>query len=89
MYWQPGITRLHHIVSAIAVAGVLVPFVNAQLPPPTGPSYGGSVPNSRRVVSGIAWYGVLADGLAVAKRTGKPILFITAAAQCRGVPGMW
>jgi len=40
-------------------------------------------------VSGIAWYGVLKDGLAEAKRTGKPILLITAAAQCSGVPGMW
>ena len=37
----------------------------------------------------IAWYGNLADGLAEAKRTGKPILFITAAAQCNSVPGMW
>ena len=63
--------------------------VHAQLSPPTGSSYGGSVPNSRKVVTGIAWYGVLADGLAEAKRTGKPILLITAAAQCNGVPGMW
>tara|TARA_B100000809_G_scaffold117916_2_gene116277 strand:+ start:644 stop:892 length:249 start_codon:yes stop_codon:yes gene_type:complete len=62
---------------------------NAQLAPPSGPSYGGSVPTSRKVVPGIAWYGVLKDGLAEAKRTGKPILFITAAAQCGGVPGMW
>ena len=62
---------------------------SAQLAPPTGASYGGSVPGSKRVVSGIAWYGVLKDGLAEAKRTGKPILLITAAAQCNGVPGMW
>ena len=62
---------------------------NGQLAPPSGPSYGGSVPTSRKVVPGIAWYGVLKDGLAEAKRTGKPILFITAAAQCGGVPGMW
>jgi len=63
--------------------------LSAQLAPPTGTSYGGSVPGSKRVVSGIAWYGVLKDGLAEAKRTGKPILLITAAAQCSGVPGMW
>ena len=62
---------------------------DAQLAPPTGASYGGSVPGSKKVASGIAWYGVLQDGLAEAKRTGKPILLITAAAQCSGVPGMW
>ena len=62
---------------------------SGQLAPPTGASYGGSVPGSRKVVTGIAWYGVLKDGFAEAKRTGKPILLITAAAQCGGVPGMW
>ena len=80
--------RLFALPMLIA-AVVLSESVNAQLAPPKGASYGGSVPGSRKVVSGIAWYGVLKDGLAEAKRTGKPILFITAAAQCNGVPGMW
>ena len=61
----------------------------AQLAPPTGPSYGGSLPASQRVEPGIAWFGVLQDGLAQARQTGKPILLITAAPQCSGVPGMW
>ncbi len=73
---------------AMAAAGLSSSSI-AQLAPPAGPSFGGSVPHSRKVVPGIAWYGVLAEGLAEAKRTGKPILFITAAAQCRGVPGIW
>lgn len=73
----------------LLLVSLLVTPAGAQLAPPTGPSYGGSVPTSRKVVPGIAWYGVLKDGLAEAKRTGKPILFITAAAQCGGVPGMW
>ena len=73
----------------LLLVSLLVTPADAQLSPPTGPSYGGSVPTSRKVVPGIAWYGVLKDGLAEAKRTGKPILFITAAAQCGGVPGMW
>ena len=77
------------LLVVVAVTAVFPQLANAQLGPPTGPSYGGSVPNSKKVVSGIAWYGVLKDGLAEAKRTGKPILFITAAAQCGGVPGMW
>jgi len=76
---------LSTVVAAVAISSP----VNAQLSPPTGPSFGGSVPNSKKVVSGIAWYGILEDGLAEANRTGKPILLITAAAQCGGVPGMW
>ena len=50
--------RLITLSLAIAIVVVSRP-VNAQLAPPTGPSYGGSVPSSRKVVSGIAWYGVL------------------------------
>ena len=77
------------LLSAVMAAGVLALSAHGQLAPPTGASYGGSVPSSKKVVSGIAWYGVLKDGLAEAKRTGKPILFVTAAAQCNSVPGMW
>ncbi len=80
--------RLLALSVAVAVVA-LSSSATAQLAPPTGASYGGSVPNSRKVVPGIAWYGVLTEGLAEAKRTGKPILFITAAPQCNGVPGMW
>ncbi|MEE3370830.1 MAG: hypothetical protein VX346_15940 [Planctomycetota bacterium] len=89
MNWKIRGTCLTGFTLAIAVVGGCAQPVNAQLPPPTGPSYGGSVPSSKELVSGIAWYGVLTEGFAEAKRTGKPILFITAAAQCRGVPGMW
>lgn len=38
---------------------------------------------------GIAWYGVLEDARAEAARTGRPILFMSAAPLCTGVPGMW
>lgn len=88
MNYYPRYFRLSALSVAIVFILISQP-VDAQLNPPTGASYGGSVPTSRRVVSGIAWYGVLEDGLAEAKRTGKPILFITAAAQCNGVPGIW
>jgi len=83
-----GVRRLLTLSVVMAVV-LLCSSVTAQLAPPTGASYGGSVPKSRKVVTGIAWYGVLTEGLAEAKRTGKPILFITAAPQCGGVPGMW
>jgi len=89
MNWNTRHRRLIALSAAIVIFAVISRPANAQLAPPTGPSYGGSVPSSRKVVSGIAWYGVLKDGLAEAKRTGKPILLITSAAQCNGVPGMW
>jgi hypothetical protein len=38
---------------------------------------------------GIQWFTRLRDGLAEAKRTGKPILFLSAAPSCGGVPGVW
>lgn len=37
----------------------------------------------------IAWYGTLNSGLAEAKRSGRPILFISGAPQCLGVSGIW
>ncbi|MEO1999666.1 MAG: hypothetical protein ABGZ17_30860 [Planctomycetaceae bacterium] len=88
MNWNTRIRRGAAVFAAAAVMLMSRPIA-AQLAPPTGASFGGSVPQSKQVVSGIAWYGVLQDGLAEAKRTGKPILLISAAAQCQGVPGMW
>ena len=37
----------------------------------------------------IAWYGKLTDGMAEAQRTGRPILLVSGAPQCHGVPGVW
>ena len=39
--------------------------------------------------AGIAWFGTWEAGLAEAQRTGRPILVMSAAPQCQGVPGMW
>ena len=39
--------------------------------------------------AGIVWYGVLQDGLEQARKTQRPILLLSAAPQCAGVPGMW
>lgn len=38
---------------------------------------------------GIQWFTRLKDGLAEARRTGRPILFLSAAPSCGGVPGVW
>lgn len=44
---------------------------------------------SKELTEQIAWFGVLNEGLAEAERTGKPILLVSAACQCAGVPGIW
>ena len=38
---------------------------------------------------GIAWYPRLEDGIAEAKRLNRPILFMSVASQCGGVPGVF
>ena len=37
----------------------------------------------------IAWYGDLQEGLAEAKRSARPILLVSGAPHCLGVPGVW
>lgn len=37
----------------------------------------------------IAWFGTWKQGLAEAKRSGRPILLVSAAPHCRNVPGIW
>ncbi len=39
--------------------------------------------------AGVAWFGTWEGALSEASRTGKPILLLSAAPQCRGVPGIW
>lgn len=39
--------------------------------------------------SGFVWYPILEDGLAEAKRSNRPILFMAAASQCGGIPGVF
>ncbi len=37
----------------------------------------------------IAWFGTLEEGIAEARRSGRPILLQSAAPQCHLVPGVW
>lgn len=39
--------------------------------------------------AGIAWFGTWDEARAEAKRTKRPILFMSAAPQCQSVPGVW
>lgn len=38
---------------------------------------------------GIQWFTELKQGLGEAARTGRPILFVSAAPSCGGIPGNW
>ena len=44
---------------------------------------------SNQFPNGIAWYGTWEVAKSEAERTGKPILLLSAAPQCQGVPGIW
>ncbi|NCF55775.1 MAG: hypothetical protein GWP41_05860 [Planctomycetia bacterium] len=44
---------------------------------------------SNQFPNGIAWYGTWEAAKSEAERTGKPILLLSAAPQCHGVPGIW
>lgn len=37
----------------------------------------------------VAWYGTLTSGLQAAKAANRPILLVSAAPHCLGVPGIW
>ena len=37
----------------------------------------------------MAWFGTLEKGLAEARRTNRPILFVAAAPHCHSVSGIW
>lgn len=39
--------------------------------------------------AGIQWFATWESGLAEAKATGRPILLVSAAPHCAGVPGIW
>ncbi len=40
-------------------------------------------------VARISWYANLESGFAVAKQTNRPILLVSGAPSCLGVPGVW
>ena len=51
-----------------------------------------ALPNSQAAElakGGIQWFATLEPARRVAEKTGRPILFLTAAPHCGGVSGMW
>ncbi|MDE0957363.1 MAG: hypothetical protein OSB12_01870 [Planctomycetota bacterium] len=39
--------------------------------------------------AGVAWWGTWEGASVEARRSGKPILLLSAAPQCHGIPGIW
>lgn len=58
------------------------------MPPPPREAGGKDEPQAKEI-GGIQWFATLDAGLAEAKRTGKPILFLSAAPHCGGIAGLW
>jgi Spy/CpxP family protein refolding chaperone len=46
-------------------------------------------PGLSKPADGIQWFATLAGGLEEARRTGRPILLVSAAPHCAGVSGVW
>lgn len=42
-----------------------------------------------RAQAGIVWYGTWEQGYRAAQASGKPIMLLAAAPQCKGVSGIW
>jgi len=78
--------QVKKLVAFTAASLLFVSICNAQRPP-----RGGRGDQSTAAAEGVSiqWYATLDRGLAEAKRTGKPILFVSAAPHCAGVSGMW
>ncbi|MGE4614560.1 MAG: hypothetical protein AAEJ46_09505 [Planctomycetota bacterium] len=49
----------------------------------------GPVMGSINYPAGVAWWGTWEGARVEASRSGKPILLLSAAPQCHGVPGIW
>lgn len=79
---------------AVAMVVALVGVALAQAPGGGVQGRGGRPPGPLEVHAepagpGIAWFGTWDAALAEAKRTQRPILFMSAAPQCQRVPGVW
>lgn len=71
------------LLATISLVGIAALAVGISFADPMPLNHGHETPER------IVWYGVLNDGIAVAKTTNRPILLLSAAPQCAGVPGMW
>jgi hypothetical protein len=82
------------VIAAVASLAIAMPVL-AQAGSGKGGGPRGGGPETRTEATQtkdgaiIQWFATLDRGLAEAKRTGKPILFVSGAPHCSGVSGMW
>ena len=74
---------MRRLILTAAVAA-LAPWAAAQGGPKPGVTKDWSQVEHR-----IAWHGTWKGALAAAEASGRPILLVSAAPHCGGVPGMW
>ena len=82
---SPDITRKERIMKRIIL------FLSCCLwvAPQVSSAQQASVKAIKDKAKKIAWHGTWKGGLVEAKRTGKPIMLVSAAPQCHSVPGVW
>ncbi|MFT7619223.1 MAG: hypothetical protein ACI97A_002873 [Planctomycetota bacterium] len=78
LHWAFGIVLIFSSTLALA-----------QGPPGNRPRGPGKTQDWSQIDQRISWHGTWKAALATAKVTGQPILLISAAPSCGGVPGMW
>ena len=75
-------------LASLLVAAAAATGSAAGLPTPQGPK-GPLKSHVPPTEAGIAWFGTWAGALEESRRSKRPILFMSAAPHCQGVPGVW
>ena len=89
--------KANTLILSMSCLGLVGGSLSAQQGRPPGPPPGGGGPRPEQLgetpadlgAAGIVWYPILEDGLAEAKRTNRPILFMSVASQCGGISGVF
>lgn len=85
--WWDGVAAF--VVGALSLLLAEVPLIDASDVRALEQTDARSAPFLEGQPPRIQWFGRLADGLAEARRSGRPILISSASPSCDGVPGKW
>ncbi len=90
------------VFEILALGGLILGTVTAASQPPqrsARPEFpghwqrpggaGGDDLRTGPALAGIQWFAIWESGLREARRTGRPILLVSAAPHCAGVSGIW
>lgn len=77
-------------ISAVCALLVACSSISAQQRGRRGPTVS-DIPDHPQPIgdAGVAWYTTWATGVAEAKRSNRPIFFMSAATTCSGIPGVF